>query len=332
MILYVQEQGTGLHLKGERLQLRKEDRLLGDVLLNEVEQLILMGNITLTNPVFSTLLDRNIDTVFMSRYGRYRGRLLGLDKRNIQLRQTQYRRYEDESFRLQWARYVVKGKLSNLRTLLLRFARRRGRDISVSAHRLRQMVNKVDKENKIDRIRGMEGAGSAVYFKGLKAFLPEALGFNGRNRRPPKDPANALLSFGYALLANSVENAVCQTGLDPHLGYYHVVDYGRPSLVLDLMEEFRPILVDSVVLNIANHGMVRESHIELRDKGVFLSDEGRKLLIDAFERRLNERVSYQVSSGGVVSLSYKQCILQQTYMLIRFIKNEIGSYSPFSVR
>ena len=332
MIVYIQEQGARLCLKGERLQLKKDDRILGDVLLNEVEQLILMGNITLTNPVFSSLLDRSIDTVFMSRYGRYRGRLLGLDKRNIQLRQTQYRRYEDESFRLQWARYVVKGKLFNLRTFLLRFARRRQLDMSASIHRLRQLVNTVDKQDRVAKIRGMEGVGSALYFKGLRAFFPESLGFNGRNRRPPKDPANALLSFGYALLANSVENAVCQTGLDPHLGYFHVVDYGRPSLVLDLMEEFRPILVDSVVLNIANHGMVRGTHTELRDKGVFLSDEGRKLLIDAFEKRLNERVSYRVPSGRVESLSYKQCVLQQTYMLTRFIKNEISSYCPFSVR
>ena len=197
---------------------------------------------------------------------------------------------------------------------------------------LRRSIQQVGSATNAESLRGIEGAGTAAYFGVLGNFLPEELHFKGRNRRPPKDPANALLSFGYALLANSVEGAVYLAGLDPYLGFLHVVDYGRPSLALDLMEEFRPVLVDALVLDLANHGRVRSEDFEERDGGVFLQGEGRKRLIEGYQRRLEERVAYPVSAERVERISYRRCLEYQVRRLARVVLGEEAAYKAFLVR
>ena len=153
-----------------------------------------------------------------------------------------------------------------------------------------------------------------------------------RSHNPPKDPANSLLSFGYALLANCVESAIYQVGLDPYLGFLHVVDYGRPSLALDIMEEFRPVLVDALVMDLAGHHIVEVSDFEERDGGVFLAEKGRKVLIDSFQKRMEERVSYPVGGERVERISYFRCVEYQVRRLARVIMGEDSIYQPFLVR
>ena len=332
MILYVTEPGAGVYCRGERLQVKRRKEVLAEVHLYELEQVILMGQIALSAPAMNTLLERGVDTVLLSTHGRYRGRLVGPARLNVVLRQKQFKRYEDEPFRLGVARAVVEGKLRNMRTLLMRLARRRSVDVKAVAHLLRRSIQQVGKVDNAESLRGIEGAGTAAYFGALGAFLPEELHFKGRNRRPPKDPANALLSFGYALLANSVEGAIYVAGLDPYLGFLHVVDYGRPSLALDLMEEFRPVLVDALVLDLANHGRVRSEDFEARDGGVFLQGEGRKRLIEGYQRRLEERVAYPVSAERVERISYRRCLEYQVRRLARVVLGEEAEYKAFLVR
>ena len=248
------------------------------------------------------------------------------------LRQKQFKRYEDDPFRLRVAQAVVEGKLRNMRTLLMRLARRRKVDVGAVAHRLRRSIQQVGQATNAESLRGIEGAGTAAYFGALGSFFPEEFAFKGRNRRPPKDPANALLSFGYALLGNSVEGAIYTAGLDPYLGFLHVVDYGRPSLALDLMEEFRPVLVDALVLDLVNHNRVQSEDFEARDGGVFLQGEGRKRLIAAYQKRLEDRVTYPVSPERVERISYRRCLEYQVRRLARAILGEEAHYRAFLVR
>jgi CRISPR-associated protein Cas1 len=332
VILYVTHQGAGLHLRGENLLVRQAREVLARVHLFELEQVVLLGNVSLSTPVMAAFLKRGVDAVLLSSTGQYRGRLVGPNRGNVVLRQAQFRRYGEEDFRLRLGRTLVEGKLRNMRALLMRLARRRGQDASQVAHRLRGLVQQVESAESAASLRGIEGAGTAAYFGALRAFLPQELGFTTRNRRPPRDPANALLSFGYALLANSVESAVYQVGLDPYLGFLHLVDYGRPSLALDLMEEFRPVLVDMMVLDMANHGMVKGEHFEKRDGGVFLNAPGRERVIAHFQRRLEERVSYVVGQGRVEHLAYRRCLEYQARRLARVIMGEEEGYASFLVR
>ena len=332
MILYITEQGAGLYQRGERLQVRKGKEVLAHVHQFDLEQVVLMGSISLSSRVMGSLLGRGIDTVLLSSRGQYRGRLVGPEKRNILLRQMQFRRYEEADFRLQVARALVEGKLRNMRTLLMRLGRRRGQDVSQVAHRLRAQMRQLGEAPTADVLRGLEGAGTAAYFGSLGSFLPAELGFKTRNRRPPKDPANSMLSFGYALLASTIEGVIHLVGLDPYLGFLHVVDYGRPSLALDLMEEFRPVLVDALVLDLANHGMVRREDFESRDGGVYLGDRGRRLLIEHYQKRMEEVVSYPVGEERVERLSYRRCAEYQVRRLARVIMGEEERYAPFLVR
>lgn len=332
MILYVTDQGAGVYRRGERLQVRRREEVLAQVHLHDLEQVVLMGQIALSAPAMSTLLERGIDTVFLSTNGRYRGRLVGPARRNILLRQKQFKQYGEEAFRLGVARAVVEGKLRNMRTLIMRLARRRGMDVRTVAHLLRRCVQRVAQVTNAESLRGIEGAGTAAYFGALGGFFPEAFKFEGRNRRPPKDPANAMLSFGYALLGNSIEGAIYTAGLDPYLGFLHVVDYGRPSLALDLMEEFRPVLVDALVLDLVNHHRVQREDFEARDGGVFLQGDSRKQLIAAYQRRLEDRVIYPVSAERMERTTYRRCLEYQVRRLARVILGEEDHYRAFCVR
>ena len=332
MILYVTDQGTGVYRRGERLQVRRRKQVIAEVHLHDLEQVVLMGQISLSSPAMSTLLEKGVDTVFLSINGRYRGRLVGPARRNVVLRQKQFKCYEDEPFRLRVAQAVVEGKLRNMRTLLMRLARRRKVDVGTVAHRLRRSIQQVGQATNAETLRGIEGAGTAAYFGVLGAFFPEGFAFKGRNRRPPRDPANALLSFGYALLGNSIEGAIYLVGLDPYLGFLHVVDYGRPSLALDLMEEFRPVLVDALVLDLINHNRVQSEDFEARDGGVFLQGEGRKRLIEGYQRRLEDRVTYPVGGERVERISYRRCLEYQVRRLARVILGEEAQYRAFLVR
>ncbi len=332
MILYVTDQGAGVYRRGERLQVRRRKQVLVEVHLHDLEQVVLMGQIALSAPAMSTLLEQGVDTVFLSINGRYRGRLVGPARRNVVLRQKQFKCYEDEPFRLRVARAVVEGKLRNMRTLLMRLARRRKVDVGTVAHRLRRSIQQVGQATNAETLRGIEGAGTAAYFGVLGTFFPEGFAFKGRNRRPPRDPVNALLSFGYALLGNSVEGAIYLVGLDPYLGFLHVVDYGRPSLALDLMEEFRPVLVDALVLDLINHNRVQSEDFEARDGGVFLQGEGRKRLIEGYQRRLEDRVTYPVGGERVERISYRRCLEYQVRRLARVILGEEAQYRAFLVR
>jgi CRISPR-associated protein Cas1 len=346
--LYVIEQGAEVSKQGNRLVVRKFGTELESVPSFKVEQLILMGNIQITSQAIKFLLTEGIDTVFMTINGKYRGRLVSTFSKNIDLRRIQFRKLDGGPFVLDLAKKFVWGKLSNYRILLRRYQKEAQKEeLEKGIHSLRRLIEKVDEPRDLDVLRGIEGSGSAAYFGAFGyLFKTSEFRFEKRTRRPPRDPVNALLSFGYTLLANTIQTGIDLSGLDPYLGSLHSPDYGRASLTLDLMEEFRPVLVDTVVLKVLNTRTItmRDFHIqedapslspegELEDMTpsdypVLLTYEGTKKWITMYEKRLQEQTFYPVTEQR---LTYRQICEQQVRCLVRHLKEE-ETYQPFLLR
>jgi len=347
-VMYVTEQGAALTKRGEHLVVEKRGTTIHRMHAFKVSQVVLMGRIQLSPAVVPFLLGRGIDTVFLSMYGRYHGRLASQLGKNVELRLRQYNRFQEPEFAAEMARRCIRGKIENCRVLLRRRNQERRVDEVVEAlHRLRALGRRLSLCPDAASVMGVEGAAGAVYFGVFDHMLQvEGMEFNGRNRRPPKDPVNVLLSFGYTLLANAVETRVNLTGLDPYLGCLHSPEYGRPSLVLDLMEEVRPVLVDALVVGLVNKKVIGTTHFhrpedreppafafageppKREDYPIILDHEGARKLIAHFEARLDRRVLYPPRGK---QLTYRDILLEQARSLARLLEGE-GEYEPFTMR
>jgi len=253
MVIYVRTQGARIIKEGKHLLVKKGDATYHTLFTYKLKQLLLFGNIQITHSALCQLMRKNIDTVFLTRYGRYLGRLASLESKNVFLHKRQYHLLDDSVFGLHLARSIVAGKLSNMATLLMRIKRSRKKSIAGNkAKEIQKLIPKLAESDKIDSVRGYEGRGSAIYFGGFPYGFIENMGFTKRTRRPPTDPINSVLSLLYTFLMNRVYSAVRIAGLDPYPGFLHSIDYGRYSLVLDLMEEFRTIIADTLTLSLFN--------------------------------------------------------------------------------
>lgn len=370
-ILYLMEQNTTVSKEGGNLLIKKEGVVSHTIHLFKLEQVILMGNVFLTPGVIRYFLQEGIDTAFMTTHGRYLGRLQSALGKNILLRREQFRKMENPAFCLKTAKSIVKGKLNNLRTVLLRLNRtREAVNLDDQILSLRNLIGKIDEVDSIDSLRGYEGRGSALYFEGFsQGFLADEITFLRRVRRPPTDPVNALLSLGYTLLLNQVMAAVSLVGFDPYLGTLHAMDYGRPSLALDLMEEWRPVIVDTLVLSVFNlkalgsddfevrpwaeesggkdppGETLRTSHEEVAEgeqamidgddkpdpgkRAVVLTEAGFRKFISQYERKMGQRVQYHLTGE---QMSYRDCIRAQVRHFARYLKGEEDAYQPIPLK
>lgn len=338
--LYLTEQHAVVHLDGECLLVRiPADKKAGvearkvRVPLAHVEQVIVLGNITLTAPVLVTLLERRIEVAFCSPWGRFLGRLSPPMSKNAPLRLAQHRAHNDPAVRLALAARFVYGKVANMRTFLLRQNRKRGdaeiaRACQALQDVLRQLEN-IPPGTTMDTLLGLEGTASARYFGVFGRLLASGWEFPGRLRRPPPDPVNALLSFGYMVLTNSVASAVNIVGMDPLVGFLHAPGYGRPCLALDLVEEFRPLVVDSVVLRAINNGILQPEDFRREVGSCWLEDRARRRYIEQLEGRLNEEIKHPVFG---YKATYRRCLELQARLLAKTLLGDIPAYPPFTVR
>lgn len=362
-VAYIMEQGATAGLESERLVVRKGKTLLSSLHLFKLRQVVLLGNISLTPAAIAALMRSGIDTIFMTRSGRYLGRLQPPHGKNITLRCDQFKKMGDSKFCLDAARSIVSGKIVNCRAVLLRLDRNRenlGLEDQVLG--LKRLARRASESEDMDELRGFEGRSAVLYFDGFsRGFLAEGVKFEKRVRRPPTDPVNALLSLGYTFLFNTVMAAVSMVGFDPYLGCLHAVEYGRPSLALDLMEEWRPLLVDSLVLSLFNlrvltpddfesgrfeqeetrgfeeGGIADEPTVDCEKRGcshppalpVKLTAAGFRKFITHFERKIGESIQYP---PGGQQLSYRDCIREQARRFARYVRGEESSYRPMTVR
>lgn len=313
MRIYVTTQGASIVKEGGHLLVRHGKDIHRTVFVHKVSQLVLCGNITLTPPARNVLFKNNIDTVFLSKTGRYIGRFSQVEPKNIELRKQQFARAGDADFALAFAKAVVTGKLANMATVLMRIHRKRAnKQLVAQARRLRNIITQAGNATSIEVLRGYEGQGSAIYFSLFNRGFDQDQNFTHRVRRPPTDPINAVLSLLYTFLYNQVYSAIRQAHLDPYLGHLHSLDYGRYSLVLDLMEEFRPVIVDTLVFALFNMHILKkeEDFIISKENGADEEeeDEEKKLCSQATEsgnvlfdtpvQRMEERLTIAPLAAG----------------------------------
>lgn len=264
MIVYIKTQGAKIFREGRHLLVKKGDDVCNTLFTYRLDQLILFGGIEITHPALCALMRRNIDTVFLTKSGRYLGRLNPAEPKNVFLRKRQFQLVDDPVFGLKMAKSIVAGKLANMATILMRIKRTRNSpEAGLKAREIQQLFDRLAETDAVDKVRGYEGRGSALYFSGLRFGFLENMGFTRRIRRPPTDPVNSVLSLLYTFLMNRVYAAVRIAALDPFPGSLHTLDYGRYSLVLDLMEEFRSIIADTLTLSLFNLKILQASDFRI---------------------------------------------------------------------
>ncbi len=253
MNIYIRTQGARIVREGRHLLVKKGEDTYHTLFVGKLRQVVLCGNIDLTPAALRMLLKNNIDTVFLTKNGRYVGRFATPESKNITLRKLQFTLLDDPRFTVAFVRALVAGKLSSMITLLMRIQRSRGcREAGQKAKKIRKLLPELEQADNVDSLRGFEGRGSAIYFQILKRGLLQDFGFSRRVRRPPTDPVNAVLSLLYTFLFNRVYASIRLVNLDPYPGFLHTPDYGRHSLVMDLMEEFRVPIADTLTLALFN--------------------------------------------------------------------------------
>jgi len=324
--LYIKEQGACIRRSGQRLLVYKGEQALEAVRLRDLERLVLLGSIEVSASAQAALLESGIETVLLSFHGKFRGRLFPAEGRNVFLRLEQFRRYEDSAFRLKIARVIVDGKIRNARVVLQRHQRNHPSEALLAAMaRLERSRESVQAQDCIETLLGVEGDAARTYFAAFGGMVRSEFTFTTRSRRPPRDPVNALLSFGCTLLNTELTGATAAQGLDPYVGVLHELDYGRPSLALDLLEEFRQPVVDRLALSLINRLVLQRSHFEERgEAGVWLNDEGRIRFLDYYHRALETPFE---ESGS--SVTYRDLLLRQAGRMREALMTA-GDYVPFS--
>jgi len=332
--LYVQANQAKVAKKGETLQVTVNDQPAATARLIDVSQLVLQGNVYVTTPTLHELMKREIPITWSSYGGWFMGHSQGIGHKNVELRTAQYKGSFDEQVCLLLARGWVQAKVLNCRTLLRRNWRGQG-EATPWLKRLKQCAAKAARARDINSLLGHEGVAAADYFGQFRNLIKQAdsaeyqFDFRHRNRRPPSDPVNALLSFAYAMLTRQWTVTLSAVGFDPFRGFYHQPRYGRPSLALDMMEPFRPLIADSAVLMAINNGEVRPTDFISAAGSVNLSPSGRKRFIAVFERRLAQQITHPLFGYRI---SYQRLLEVQARLLGRYLLGEIIQYPNFTTR
>jgi CRISP-associated protein Cas1 len=328
--LYVHLPYGSLGKDGDEIVVKEKGSRVGGARLEHTSQVVVMGNVAVTTPLMQELCARGIPLSLHSFGGWFNGMVLPAGGHNVHARRAQHRWASDAGLSLRLARAFIHAKAGNARTLL---RRNHATPPADALRRLKELRGDLVGAPDADTLMGLEGASARLYFQHfagmLKGPLAERFGFEGRNRRPPRDPVNALLSFAYACLARELTGILHRVGLDPYVGFLHQPRPGRPALALDLMEEFRPIVADSAVLSAVNNGVVQVDDFLVGATGTSLKPPGRKRFIEVYERRLDELVTHPTFD---TRLSYRRVIEVQARLLIKTLLGELPAYPGFTVR
>lgn len=285
-----------------------------------VEQVVLMGNPQVTGDAFVYALELGIPIHYLSVFGKYLGSALPGSSRNGALRLAQYALYHDMAGRLALVKAIVAAKIHNQYAVLYRH--------KLGDNPLKSRKKLVNEQTSLEQVMGVEGLAAKEYFSFWDALLKEPWSFPRRNRRPPTDPVNSLLSFAYGLLRIQVTAAVHLAGLDPYIGYLHEVHHGQPAMVLDLMEEFRPLVADNLVLSVLNHREIQPDDFTESLGAYRLSEDGRKRFLQAFERKMKDEFKHPVFD---YRCTYRRAIELQARLLSRSLQEGVP-YKPLSLR
>jgi CRISPR-associated protein Cas1 len=331
--LYVTEPGSRIEKEYRRVLVTSaDDEVLLSVPLVHVTDIVLVGSVGVTTPAMLSLLEAGVSFSIISRSGKLLGRLAPPSEGNIFLRRLQYQRAADPAFCLLVAKAIAVGKLKNQRAFARRLCRYRADIPKPDIEGITRAIQSAEQEQDLNGLRGQEGIGAKAYFRIFRAALAKRneWDFAKRSRRPPKDPANALLSLGYSLLTQNMMTALEIVGLDPYDGFFHADVYGRPALALDLMEEFRALIVDSVVLTIINKRILAPDDFEPTAEGGFhLKQRAMKKFLTQYNARLQTTAIHPLAGRAI---TYQKCFEAQAWQLRRVIEGKIPAYVPFLTR
>jgi len=335
--LYLNSQGFRVGKSGEVLQVKDKEQLKQEVRIGEICQVNLMGNVQVSTQAVQTLCEAEVPICYFSQAGWFYGITTGINSKNVFLRRTQFRLADQDWFARSLARRLVAGKIRNQRTMLQRnHVEPRGESLLG----LRQMAEQAERAQTLEELLGIEGNAARIYFGDLAGMIKAEeddfssaeqfrFDFAGRNRRPPRDAVNALLSLAYSLLTKDLTIACYAVGFDPYMGFYHQPRFGRPALALDLMEPFRPLIADSAVLSAINTRMVSQRDFVQAGPGVALTPNGRKAFFRSYELRMDTLVTHPLFEYRV---SYRRLLEIQARLLARVLEGEIGEYPVFVTR
>jgi len=333
---YLNTPGLRVGKSGTVLQVKERDALLQEIRLNEICQLNLMGNIQISTQAVQELCTQGIPICYFSQGGWFYGITAGLCTRNVFVRQRQFAMAEQAWFCRRLARSLVVGKIRNQRTFLLR---NHLEPDPITLREMKEMGEAAEQCSSMEELLGIEGNAARLYFGAFQGLikvevdedLPRVfrMDFAGRNRRPPRDAVNALLSLGYSLLAKDLTIACYAAGFDPMMGFYHQPRFGRPALALDLMEPFRALVVDSAVVTAINTKMVTPRDFVSAGQAVALTAEGRKGFYRAYELRMDTMVTHPLFGYRV---SYRRLMEVQVRLLAKLLEGDIGEYPAFVTR
>jgi CRISPR-associated protein Cas1 len=327
--LYLLEQGTSLFKDNLRFIIYVPQKNKLEVPIREVEKIFLFGNINLSTPAIAVCLESQINVLFLSPSGRYKGHLANTEASNLNIQLLQYQYHSNVEFKLDISKAIVLGKLINSKQLLLRLYNRRKNSLVQDAIiGISNDIELLKSTNNIDSLRGYEGISSARYFPAFGELITNSdFEFSQRHRQPPTDPVNALLSFGYTLLFNNVLSIIIAEGLSPYFGNFHYGEKKKAYLAFDLMEEFRSPIVDSLVITLINQHIFNADDFERKeeDRGIYLVDRSRRIFLDRFEARMSELTFY---SANQPRISYREVIQLQVQLYKRSLVTST-IYEPF---
>jgi CRISPR-associated protein Cas1 len=306
----------------------KNTEILQNLPETHVKKMILVGSVNLTTPVVAFCLENRIEVVFLTQGGKFRGRLQGDWSNSVEIRRKQYDRSADRDFCLGVARTIVAGKINNQ----MAFARRQNDGTAADAglRTMRSMRDKALKATSIETLLGIEGSASAAYFRLFGGWVPKPFAFTKRSAHPPLDEMNALLSLSYTLLYNRISTHLNTIGLDPFLGFFHQPRNGHAALASDLVEEFRPIIADSLVIKLVRRKQLRPSDFNRIGSKINLTTSGQKTFFSEFEAKISSK--RHVASAGGNTLSFSRIIELQAHHLSRVILGRDREYLPFTLK
>lgn len=327
-VLYLSTQGSKLRIRQDSL-IVEDGETSETVPMKDVIDVAIFGNVQITTQTLNSLMRNGRTVGFHTLSGWLHGVAMPFFTQNVGLRRLQFHHFGDEAFALSLARRIVEAKILNQRTLV----RRNAQVAQETLGTLRELAIAAAKAESIESLLGYEGMAARTYFGSLGtaicAPLKETFSLEGRNRRPPRDPVNALLSFGYALLARELVGITSRVGFDPMYGFFHALRPGRPALALDIMETYRPLIADSLALRVINTREIKENNFDHVVGGVTLSAAGRKKYLIAYERRMNELVTHSLFGYRI---AYRRALELETRILARVLEGELAEIHPLVTR
>lgn len=323
--LYVTVQGATVRKTAERLRVTKGTDVLAEVRLADVSSVSVFGSVEITTAAAAALMATGTPILYYSYGGWFRGMTSAAQSQNAPMRQAQYRASLDQEQRLRAARWIVSGKIHNSRLLIRR---------NLSKHDALPTLSRYSKAARHAatqaELLGIEGSAARLYFQALGDMLPaDQFTWEARNRRPPRDPVNAMLSYLYAILLKDTIAAIMAVGLDPYVGLFHGTGYGKPSLALDLMEAYRPVVADSTMLGLVNRRIITEQDFVRTSRGTAIKDAARRTLVESYERRMDTLFEHPLFGYQV---SYRRAMEIDVRLVGRFVQGEIDTVPILRMR